>query len=94
MEGYDKSTMPVNAEKIFYGPPWDSNSRPRQHRLQPLYPSPLPTADFGRTIFYGVVSIAQLVEVTDSSVLGGVAEIVGSNPRVCHKIFFSIYRHS
>ena len=29
----------------------------------------------------GVVSIAQLVEVTDSAVLGGVAEVVSSNPR-------------
>ena len=29
-----------------------------------------------RTIFYGVVSIAQLVEVTDSAVLGGLAEVV------------------
>ena len=42
----------------------------------------------------GVVSIAQLVEVTDSAVLGGVAEVVSSNPTVGHKIFFSIYRHS
>ena len=24
--------MPVKAEKYFYDPPWDSNSRPRQHR--------------------------------------------------------------
>ena len=47
-----------------------------------------------RTIFSGVVSIAQLVEVTDSAVLGGVAEVVSSNPTVGHKIFFSIYRHS
>ena len=34
-----------------------------------------------RTIFLGVVSIAQLVEVTDSAVLSGVAEVVSSNPR-------------
>ena len=33
-----------------------------------------------RTIFFGVVSIAQSVEVTDSAVLGGVAEVVSSNP--------------
>ena len=36
---------------------------------------------------------AQLVEVTDSAVLGGVAEVVSSNPTMSHKIFFSIYRH-
>ena len=42
----------------------------------------------------GVVSIAQLVELTDSVVLGGVAEVVSSNPTVGHKIFFSIDRHS
>ena len=29
-----------------------------------------------RAIFYGVVSIAQSVEVTDSAVLGGVVEVV------------------
>ena len=33
MERYNKSTMPVNAEKYFYDPPWDSNSRLRQHCL-------------------------------------------------------------
>ena len=47
-----------------------------------------------RTIFFGVVSIAQSVEVTDSAVLGGVAEVVSSNPRWAIKIFFSIFRHS
>ena len=47
-----------------------------------------------RTIFFGVVSIAQSVEVTDSAVLGGVAEIVSSNPSWAIKIFFSIFRHS
>ena len=47
-----------------------------------------------RTIFFGFVSIAQLVQVTDSAVLGGVAEVVSSNPTVGHKIFFSIFRHS
>ena len=41
-----------------------------------------------RTIFFGVVSIAQSVEVTDSAVLGGVAEVVSSNPRWAIKIFF------
>ena len=40
-----------------------------------------------RTIFLGVVSIAQLVEVTDSAVLGGVVEVVSSIPVVGHKIF-------
>ena len=47
-----------------------------------------------RTIFFGVVSIAQLVEVTDSAVVGGVVEVVSSIPAVGHKIFFSIFRHS
>ena len=47
-----------------------------------------------RTIFFGVVSIAQLVEVKNSAVLGGVVEVVSLNPTVGHKIFFSIYRHS
>ena len=41
-----------------------------------------------RTIFFGVVSMAQLVEVTDSAVLGGVAEVVSSNPRWVIKYFF------
>ena len=36
---------------------------------------------------FGVVSIAQLVEVTDSAVLGVVAEVVSPNPTVGHKIF-------
>ena len=40
-----------------------------------------------RTIFFGVVSIAQLVEVTDSAVLGSVAEVVSSNPRWVIKYF-------
>ena len=47
-----------------------------------------------RTIFFGVVSMAQLVEVTDSAVLGGVVEVASSIPAVGHKIFFSIFRHS
>ena len=37
-----------------------------------------------RTNFFGVVSIAQLVEVTDSAVLGGVVEVVSSIPAVGH----------
>ena len=47
-----------------------------------------------RTIFFGVVSTAQLVEVTNSAVLGGVVEVVSSIPAVGHKIFFSIFRQS
>ena len=43
---------------------------------------------------FGVVSIAQSVEVTDSAVLGGVAEVMSSNPSWAIKIFFSIFRHS
>ena len=38
--------------------------------------------------FYGVVSIAQLVEVTDSAVLDCVAEVVSSNPTVGNKNIF------
>ena len=44
--------------------------------------------------FLGVVSIAQLVEVVDSAVLGGVVEVASSIPTVGHKIFFTTYRHS
>ena len=44
--------------------------------------------------FFGVVSIAQSVEVTDSAVLGGVAEVVSSNPSWAIEIFFRIFRHS
>ena len=40
-----------------------------------------------RTIFFGVVSIAQLVEVTNCAVLGGAAEVVSSNPRWVIKYF-------
>ena len=43
-----------------------------------------------QTIFLGVVSIAQLVEVTDSAVLGGVAEVVSSNPRWVVKYFSAL----
>ena len=35
--------------------------------------------------------MAQLVEVTDSAVLGGVADVVSSNPTVGHK---NIFQHS
>ena len=35
-----------------------------------------------RTIFLGVVSIAQLVKVTDSALLGGVVKVVSSIPTV------------
>ena len=41
-----------------------------------------------RTIFIGVVSIVQLVEVTDYAVLGGVVEVVSLNPTVGHKNIF------
>ena len=37
-----------------------------------------------RKIFFGVVSIAQLVKVTDSAVLGGIVEDVSSIPAVGH----------
>ena len=40
-----------------------------------------------RKIFFGVVSIAQMVEVTDSAVLGGIVEVMSSIPAVGHKIF-------
>ena len=40
-----------------------------------------------RAIFFGIVSIAQLVEVRDRAVLGGVAVVVSSNLTVGHKIF-------
>ena len=54
----------------------------------------LPCAAYKYKSFFGVVSIAQSVEVTDSAVLGGVAEVVSSNPSWAIKIFFSISRHS
>ena len=38
----------------------------------------------------GGISIAHLVEVKESAVLGGVAEVENSNLRVGHKMFFSI----
>ena len=40
-----------------------------------------------RAIFFGVVSIEQLVEVTDSAVLGGVVEVVSPIPAVGQKYF-------
>ena len=40
-----------------------------------------------RTIF-GVVSIAQLVEMADSAVLGGVVDVVSSNPTMGHENIF------
>ena len=43
-----------------------------------------------RTTFFGVVSIGQLVEVTDSAVLGGVVEVVSSIPMEGH-INFSAF---
>ena len=43
---------------------------------------------------FGVVSIAQLVGVTDSAVLGGVVGVVSSILVVGHKIFFSLFRQS
>ena len=42
--------------------------------------------------FFGVVSVAQSVEVTDSAVLGDVVEVVSSIPTVDQEIFFSIFR--
>ena len=41
-----------------------------------------------RTIFLGAVSIAQLVEVADSAVLGGVVEVMSSILMVGHKNMF------
>ena len=41
-----------------------------------------------RTIFFGVFSIVQLVEVADSAVLGGIVEVVSSIPTVGHKNIF------
>ena len=92
IERYNKSTMPENAEKYFYGPTGirthDLGNTALALALANTYISAI------RTIFYGVVSIAQSVEVTDSTVLGGVAEVVSSNPSWAIKIFFSIFRHS
>ena len=43
-----------------------------------------------RTIFFWVVSVAQLVEVTDSAVLGGVVEVVRSNPALVNPHYKSV----
>ena len=40
-----------------------------------------------RTIFFEVVLVAQLVEVTDCAVLGGVVEVMSSNPARIKTIF-------
>ena len=47
-----------------------------------------------RTNFFGVVSIAQLVEMTDHVVLvlGSVVEVLSSNPAVGHK-YSNIFQH-
>ena len=41
-----------------------------------------------QTIFFGVVSIGQLVEVADSAVLYGVVEVMSWTPIVGHKNIF------
>ena len=46
---------------------------------------------YSNNLKLGVVSIAQLVEVTDSAVPGGVAEVVSSNLTVGHK---NIFQHA
>ena len=43
---------------------------------------------YSNNFFGGVVSIAQSVEVTDNAVLGGVAEVVSSNPSWAIKNIF------
>ena len=43
---------------------------------------------------YGSKAYIYIYELTDSAVLGGVAEVVSSNPSWAIKIFFSIFRHS
>ena len=48
---------------------------------------------YSNNLYWGVL-IAQLVEVTDSAVLGGVAEVASSILAVGQKIFFNIFRHS
>ena len=55
-------------------------------RTQWHYPIPISVSAI-RTIFFGVVSMAQLVEVTVSAMLGGVVEVVSSNPALVIKIF-------
>ena len=46
---------------------------------------------YSNNLFAGVVAIAQLVDVTDSAVLGDVVEVVSSIPAVGRKIFIYIY---
>ena len=46
------------------------------------------------TNLFVVVSIAQLIEVADSVVLGDVVEVVSSIHTVGHENIFSIFRHS
>ena len=48
----------------------------------------IPISTLFEQSFFGVISIAQLVEVTDSAVLGSVAEVVSSNLTVGHKHIF------
>ena len=61
--------------------------RIRKYSIYDVYCiSPYLYQRFSNNLFE-VVSIAQLVEVTDSAVLGGVAEVVSSNPTVGHKYF-------
>ena len=43
-----------------------------------------------RTIVFGVVSIAQLVKVTDSRLLGSVVEVVSSIPTVLIYIYIFV----
>ena len=66
----------------------------RRIRKNSIYDRYLSYISAIRTIFLGVVLIAQLVEVADSAVLSGVAEVMSSNPTMGHKIFFSNYRLS
>ena len=49
---------------------------------------PIPISVLFEKSYFGVVSIAQLVEVADSAVLGGVAEVVSSIPTMGHKNIF------
>ena len=41
--------------------------------------------------FWDVVSIAELVEMTDSAVVGGVVEVVSSIPAMGHKTFSAFF---
>ena len=46
---------------------------------------------YSTNLFFRVISIAQLVGVTDNAALGGVAEVLSSNPTVGHKNIFSAF---